>query len=210
MSPDPATKRDCYSAGERATMEWYQDLRAKLLGPLLSLLTRVGINADHITVVSLVVGLSFCWLWWFAPHWALLAILLHAAIDGLDGPLARFQKTASPRGSFTDTFCDQIIVAASTITLMMQPDAFVDILPGSVYIFVYTLLVALAMVRNALQVPYGWILRPRFIVYLWLAGEVFLFPETSFAHSLNIVVWICNAVMALKVATGFFKIRAQL
>ena len=140
------------------------------------------------------------------PHFALLAILLHAAIDGLDGPLARFQGTASPRGSFTDTFCDQIIVAASTITLMMQTDGFVDVLPGSIYIFVYTLLVALAMVRNALQVPYTWILRPRFIVYVWLAGEVFFFPETALANSLNIVIWICNGVMAWKVATGFFRI----
>jgi phosphatidylglycerophosphate synthase len=147
-------------------MEWYQDLRAKFLGPLLRLLTFFRINADHLTIVSLIIGLSFCWLWWSAPHLALLAILIHVAIDGLDGPLARFQGTASPRGSFTDTFCDQIIVAASTITLMMQPEGFVDVLPGSIYIFVYTLVVALAMVRNALQVPYTWILRPRFIIYL--------------------------------------------
>src|SRR5262245_33326291 len=119
-----APKADCYSAGERGAMVHWQSLRGWWLAPLLSTLSACGVTADHITAASLACGLAFCplWLWPAGPPWAkpaaLLALLLHALLDGLDGPLARHQQTASRRGSFTDTLADQIVVTASTLALM--------------------------------------------------------------------------------------------
>src|SRR5436190_22796325 len=107
MSTDAeAPKADCYSAGERGAMVYWQDLRGWLLAPLLSALTACGVTADHITAASLGCGLLFCplWLWPVGSPWAkaaaLAALALHVLLDGLDGPLARHQHVASRRGSF--------------------------------------------------------------------------------------------------------------
>ena len=133
-------------------------------------------------------------LW--SPEVALSAIGVHVLLDGLDGPLARELGVESPGGSFTDTAADQTVVTASMITLMWMRTA--DVLAGAVYIILYAVVVTFAMVRNVLAVPYGWIVRPRLLVYAWLAVELWLWPG-----SLDGVLWLCNVMLGLKCVTGF-------
>ncbi|MEX2174264.1 MAG: CDP-alcohol phosphatidyltransferase family protein [Pirellulaceae bacterium] len=207
----PQPTADCYSAGERRAMVWTQELRAKLLGPLLRLLARCGVLPDHITLISLLFGLAFCplWLWPAGPAWArpaaLAALLLHVLLDGLDGPLARLLGTASRRGSFTDSLADQIVVTASTLALMAGPQPAVGIWAGGSYIFFYAMVVAFAMVRNALNVPYTWLVRPRFWVYAWIAVEYLLAPGW-----MNAVLGVLAAALAIKMVSGFVAIRRLL
>jgi len=59
---------------------------------------------------------------------------------------------------FADSMADQLVVVASTVTLMSIH--VVGILPGSVYIVAYTVVMLFAMARNALSVPYSWLVRP--------------------------------------------------
>lgn len=217
MSSDAeAPKADCYSAGERGAMVYWQDFRGRLLAPLLSALTACGVAADHVTAASLASGLAFCPLWLAGPPWsrpaALFALLLHVLLDGLDGPLARHQQTASRRGSFTDTLADQIVVTATTLALMAaQPAAGnpappqLGIWAGGSYVFLYAMVVAFAMVRTALGVPYSWLIRPRFWIYGWLAVDQYLLPGW-----LESLVILFTAVLALKLATGFVAIRRLL
>ena len=80
---EPTQKADCYSDGERAAMEKSQELRARLLGPLLQALTNAGICADHITLLAFVVGLAFCPLYFTYPVVAFAMIALHVILDGL-------------------------------------------------------------------------------------------------------------------------------
>jgi phosphatidylglycerophosphate synthase len=124
-------------------------------------------------------------------------------LDGLDGPLARHTNTASRRGSFTDSMSDQLVVVASTVTLMSVH--VVGVLPGSVYIVAYTVVMLFAMVRNALSIPYSWLVRPRLFVYLWLVVETYYLPGT-----VDYVLWLFNALLAVKVVTGFAKIRKRI
>jgi phosphatidylglycerophosphate synthase len=204
-------KADCYSAGERGAMVWWQDLRARLLSPLLGFAERCGIQADHVTLASMVFGLAFCplWLWPGQPGWAKVAalagLMLHMLLDGLDGPLARHLGTASRRGSFTDTVADQFVVTTSTLALMTAPTSTLDVWVGGLYIFLYAMVVAFAMVRNALGVPYSWLLRPRFWVYAWIAVDAYLL-----AGWLNLVVGLFAAVLAWKLWTGFLALRRLL
>jgi phosphatidylglycerophosphate synthase len=203
-----APKADCYSAGERGAMVYWQELRGWLLGPLLSSLTACGVTADHITAASLACGLAFCplWLWPAGPSWAkpvaLLSLLLHVLLDGLDGPLARHQQTASRRGSFTDTLADQIVVTASTLTLMAAAPPLLTIWAGGSYMFLYAMVVAFAMVRTALGVPYTWLIRPRFWIYGWLAVDLYLFPGW-----LEAIFVAFSALLAAKLASGFVALR---
>lgn len=194
---------DCYAAGDRQFMEWGQRLRAQLLAPLLSVLLYFGVTANHLTIISLAFGLCFLPLFFLHRELAFLSLLLHIVFDGIDGPLARARGTASSRGSFTDTACDQVVVFVTTATFIEA-----DLLSnhaGLIYVFAYTVVVGFSMVRNALAIPYSWLVRPRFLVYLAAAVEWYLF-----AGVLSVVVWICNALLVWKVVSGFANIRKSL
>ena len=205
MPDDLDVKGDCYSAGERSWMEYGQQLRAYWLGPLLKLMAAARITPDHLTLVSLILGLAFLPTWLFdRPVPAIILLWLHVAMDGLDGPLARFQNCASPRGSFTDSFCDQIVVSAVTIALMMKSPG-VSIAAGSTFLVVYLGVLAISMVRNTLQIPYSWLLRPRLIVYATIPMQL-----VAAVNFLEPLMWACDAVMALKLMTGFLKLRQKL
>ena len=170
---------------------------------LLRVLAALRITPDHLTLASLLVGLSFCGLWFWSPAAAFGALLVHVLLDGLDGPLARHLGVASRRGSFTDTVADQTVITATAITLMA--DRVIDVAAGGVYLSAYTAVVAIAMVRNAMEIPYSWLLRPRFLVYSWILIEAFVWPGT-----INQMLWLTNAVLIWKLLTGFVHLRERL
>lgn len=197
---------DCYSAGERQWMERGQHLRAIALAPLLKGLTALRVRPDFLTIASLLAGLGFLPLWLVNQHVAaLMALAAHVLLDGLDGPLARYQSRESPRGSFTDSFCDQMVVTAVTIGLMIGTPKMVESVPGALYLVLYTAVVAMAMVRNSLKIPYAWLIRPRFFLFaaipLGLAGFTWIVP---------LIVWASIAVLAAKVVSGFVRLRQRL
>jgi phosphatidylglycerophosphate synthase len=204
MEPESKAKVTCYSKGEGALMGQSQASRGRWLAPLLSALTALRVTPNQLTFLSLVAGLAFCpLLLWSPPAIACTLLLLHLILDGIDGPLARHQKTASNRGSFTDTFADQLVVTFSSVTMIHA--GHLEIWPGALYVFFYTLVVIFAMIRNALTIPYSWLIRPRMLIYAWFAVELFIWPKT-----LDLVVWIVTALLAIKTLTGFIKIRRQM
>ena len=200
---DTLVKADCYSDGERRAMVWTQQVRARMLLPLLKLLAGCGVRPDHLTLASLLWGLAFCPLYFWSPAVAFIALALHVLLDGIDGPLARHLDVASRKGSFTDTMADQIVVVATTVTLMVAKT--LGIPAGGLYIFLYTVVVALAMVRNALAIPYWWLVRPRFVVYVWFLVETWLWPG-----SIDSVIWAFNVLLAYKMLTGFRRVRRSI
>jgi phosphatidylglycerophosphate synthase len=194
----------CYSAGEGGFMQQSQAWRGRWLKPLLVVLARIHVTPNQLTLLSLLAGLAFCPLFLWGPKpLAFAMLLLHAVLDGLDGPLARLTKQAGSRGSFTDTIADQLVVTFSTVTLIHA--GFVAAWPGALYLFFYCMVVVFAMVRNALAIPYSWLVRPRFVVYLWMPVEVYLWRG-----SLDGVLWIFSALLAGKMLTGFIKIRRRM
>ena len=204
-SVEPAPKGDCYSAGEREWMEYGQHFRARLLAPLLRSLTKLRVTPDHLTILSFLLGLAFAPLWYFEYFWyGIAALWMHVALDGVDGPLARYQNSASPRGSFTDSFCDQAIVSTVTIMLMIGRPG-ISVAAGAIFLVVYTGVLAISMVRNSMQIPYSWLIRPRLILFLVIPCQLCGLP-----HAIAIVVWCSNVVLGIKLATGFYKLRGRL
>ena len=122
---------------------------------------------------------------------------------GIDGPLARHLGRASNRGSFTDTPADQIVVTFSTLTLIHA--GFAGLWPGAMYLFIYTVVVLFAMARNAMAIPYSWLVRPRFFVFACIPVELYLWRG-----SLNVLLWVVAALLARKTAPDFVKIRRRL
>ncbi len=199
----PDTPADCYSAADRPWMAWSQGLRDRWLRPLLQRLARLGVSADQLTCGSFLAGLVACGLFLWSPLAGLALLGLHLMLDGLDGPLARSTGTVSRAGSFTDTSADQAVVVASTLTLMGT--GHVAALPGALYALCYTVAVGFAMLRNALAIPYRWVLRPRLLVFAAIPLELWWFPG-----SLSWLLGACAAVMAFNVVTGFILLRRRL
>jgi phosphatidylglycerophosphate synthase len=191
---------DCYSAGERKWMVLTQNWRGRWLAPWLDRLTRAGVTPDHLTLISLVFGLAAAALYSLNHVVALGCLALHVVLDGIDGPLARRQQTASPRGSFTDTMADQTVVTAVSLALMASEA--LPVLPGGAYIVLYAVVALFAIARNALSRPYAWLARPRFLFYAWIAVDLWLWPGT-----LGWLVWCCNVLLAWSAFSGFIAIR---
>ena len=197
-------KVTCYSEGEGGLMQKSQALRGRWMGPLLGGLTRLRVTPNHLTLLSLLTGLAFCpLLIWISPAAACWMLFLHLILDGMDGPLARHQGVASSRGSFTDTFADQVVVTFTSITMIHA--GHLSIWPGALYVFFYTVVVIFAMVRNALTIPYAWLIRPRMLMYAWFAVELYLWPG-----SLDWIAWLVTGLLAVKTLTGFLKIRRRM
>lgn len=194
---------DCYSGGERVWMVRGQRARAACLAPLLRALVHCKVTPDHLTLLSFAFGLAFWPLFFTSKAAALAALALHVFLDGVDGPLARHTGVASRRGSFTDTLSDQVVVTTTTIALMVA--GVVSPTAGSLYIFTYAVVVAFAMVRNALDVPYSWLIRPRFVVYTWIALDAWWWPG-----SLESVLWLSAGLLTLKMLSGFMHLRRRL
>jgi len=203
MSEGIETAVNCYSAGERAWMEATQRWRGRIFSPLLDLLTRLGMRPTHLTLLSTTSGLTACVLFMLCKPAAFVMLGLHVLFDGLDGPLARHTGMASRSGTFTDTMSDQLVLTGFTLTLMSA--GVLSILPGGLYIFLYAVVVAFAMVRNAMAMPYSWLFRPRFFVFSWCVVDAYLLPGT-----LDAVFWGSCAVLALKAGSGFVKIRRSI
>jgi phosphatidylglycerophosphate synthase len=201
MTSDKQKKSDCYSAGDRKLMELSQKIRGTALLPLLRLFNRLAIRPNHISFLSLLFGWGAACLIFSSRYYsALFVLFMHVLADGLDGPLARYQNISSNAGSFVDTLVDQIVIASLTIVLMDK--GIVGIFPGGIYIFVYTAVVTFSMVRNAIHIPYLWMLRPRFLVYFWLILEFTLLPNT-----INWIVWLCNGILIINFQDGFRQLK---
>ena len=184
-------------------MEFGQRLRQRLLAPLMGPLERWRVSPDHITLLALVAGLYFYPLYLWSPAAAFASLALHVILDGLDGPLARHAGSASRKGSFLDSFCDQLVVTVTTFALMQG--GVISGLCAGFYVFTYAMVVFFAMVRNATEIPYPWLIRPRFIVYAWMLVEVYLLPG-----SIEYVMWSFSLLLGFKMGTGFNKIRRRI
>ena len=67
------------------------------------------------------------------------------------------------------------------------------------------MVVSMAMVRNALAVPYSWLVRPRFFVFMaiymeWLSGWAVVL----------VVLAICDVLLTIKCCSGFLALRARI
>ena len=202
LEPPPGVT--CYSGGEGDSMRRWQTLRGRWLAPLLAVLAGIRVTPNHLTLLSLLAGLAFSpvFLWGSRPA-AFALLLAHLLLDGLDGPLARYTRKASNRGSFGDTMADQVVVTFSTVTLIHA--GYAGAWPGGLYVFFYCMVVLFAMVRNALAIPYAWLIRPRLLVYAWIPAELYLWPG-----SLDPVLWIFSVLLAIKMLTGFIQIRRKI
>ena len=157
-----------YGEDEELVLVPWQRIRQGFLGPIAYVLSRLGISPDMLSFTSVVFGIGFCL---FAPFQFTVAFwLLVASIicDGLDGVEARLTKTNTASGSFTDMFCDQLVVAFSVAGMAWKN--LIHPILAVLFVYVYTTLVIFLMLHRMLQVSSHWIIRPsRMLLYAAIA-----------------------------------------
>jgi phosphatidylglycerophosphate synthase len=172
--PGPALPAgSMYSNEEVLVLGPWQRVRQRLLGPIAFVLSRLGMSADMLSYASVLFGLGFCLLAPFDFQIAFWLLVASVVCDGLDGVEARFTKTNSTRGSFTDLVCDIAVVA-----LVVAGVAWNGLIhPALAVLFVYscTALALFLVLHRLLRVSSAGILRPSRMVFFAAIGLYFFF-----------------------------------
>jgi archaetidylinositol phosphate synthase len=192
-----------YSEDEERVLGPWQRIRQFALAPVAALLARLGISPNTLSYTSVVFAIGFFFL---APinftiaFWLLVASII---CDGLDGVEARLTRTNTPRGSFTDMFCDQAVVAFSVAGMVWRGN--INPVLAILFVYLYTSLVIFLMLHQMLQVSSHWIVRPsRMVLFVGIALVYFF--------NINLLNLLLAAYLLAfpMLALSFWKIRKAL
>lgn len=192
-----------YSEDEERVLGPWQRIRQYLLAPIAAILLHLGISPDMLSYTSVAFSIGFFLL---APfHFAVAFWLLVTSIicDGLDGVEARLKRTNTARGSFTDMFCDQAVVAFSVAGMVWRGS--INPVLAILFVYVYTSLVIFLMLHRMLQVSSHWIVRPsRMLLYIAIALDFFF--------SINLLnIFLATYLLAFPMlALSFWRLRKAL
>lgn len=157
-----------YSEDEALVLGPWQRIRQRILTPVAFILSRLGISADMLSYASVVFGIGFCLLAPFQFTLAFWLLVISIICDGLDGVEARMTHTNTARGSFTDMFCDQVVVAFSVAGVAWK--GLVNPALAILFVYEYTALVIFLVLHRMLHVTSHWIVRPsRMLLYMVIA-----------------------------------------
>ena len=161
-----------YSEDEERVLGPWQRIRQFFLAPIATALSRLGISPDMLSYTSVAFSIGFFLLasfYFTVAFWLLAASII---CDGLDGVEARLKRTNTARGSFTDMFCDQAVVAFSVAGMVWRGS--INPVLAILFVYVYTALVIFLMLHRMLQVSSHWIVRPsRMLLYVGIALDFF-------------------------------------
>jgi len=192
-----------YSDVEELVLEPWQRMRQRFLSPIAFVLARLGISADMLSFASVVLGIGFflCVPFQFTvAFWLLIASLV---CDSLDGVEARLTGTNTMRGSFTDVFCDQLVVAFTVAGMawkgLIQPALAV------IFVSVYTSLVMFLVLHRLLRVSSFGVVRPsRMLLYAAIA--LYFFFHIDLLNYLLLVYLLTLPLLFL----SFWRLRKAL
>ena len=192
-----------YSEDEERVLRPWQQVRQFFLTPLAALLSRLGISPDMLSFTSVGLGIGFCLLAPFQFTLAFWLLVASVICDGLDGVEARLKRTNTTRGSFTDMFCDQLVVAFSTAGMAWKGS--INPVLAILFVYVYTALVIFLALHRMLQVSSRWIVRPsRMLLYIAIGLDFFF--SVNLLNILLVIYLLAFPMLAL----SFWRLRKAL
>lgn len=183
--------------------------RTKLFKPINKLLTDLGVSADMLSYLGVLVMMGFIFA---LPNNLMLAFWLLFArmiIDIMDGPLARFQNTDSDRGKFVDVLMDNLAFALFIFGVVRS--GLIHGLSGSVYLFTTELVVVLMIIRYNLKHKSDWFFYAsagsypyNFIYAIYLVFAIYAFGGNNY---LTGAAQIFSLLLILKAARDYWAIQ---
>jgi len=173
-----------YSEEEERVLGPWQKVRQSVLTPIAAVLSWLGISPDMLSYTSVILGIAFCLLAHIDFMFAFWFLVASVICDGLDGVEARLTRNNTARGSFTDMFCDQAVVAF-TVAGMAWKGSIHPVL-AILFVYTYTAITIFLMLHQMLRISSRWIVRPsRMILYIAI-GLYFIFR----VDLLNPLLWV--------------------
>ena len=178
----------------------FQRYRCVVFKPLLIVFHRLGLTANILTNVRLLLGVVFLfWFYYgdeFSASFFLLFILL---LDAFDGALARFQNKASDRGKFLDILTDSVIYSFTILALFkFKLDPFLL----AYNIFIIAIVYLLGTIKKQEFKKSDWIIRPHAkLSYLKAIAVVAFFLFVFFRQD-----WLYEAVLISNILATWLSI----
>jgi phosphatidylglycerophosphate synthase len=189
-----------YSEDEERLLGPWQKIRQFFLAPIAAVLSRLGISPDMLSFASVALGIGFFLLAPFRFTIAFWLLVASVICDGLDGVEARLRRSNTPRGSFTDMFCDQTVVAFTVAGMVWRGS--INPVLAILFVYVYTALVTFLVLHRMLQVSSHWIVRPsRMVLYIAIGLDFFFNIDL-----LNLVLLIYLLAFPM-LALSFWRLR---
>jgi phosphatidylglycerophosphate synthase len=192
-----------YSEVEERVLGPWQRIRQRLLAPIAIVLSRLGISADMLSFASVLFGLGFFLMartQFEIAFWLLIASVI---CDGLDGVEARLKETNTARGSFTDLFCDQLVVAFSVGGMVWK--GLIDPVLAIIFVYIYTALVTFLLLHRLLDVSAWGIVRPsRMLLYAAIA--LYFFFDIDVLNYLLLIYLLAFPLLGI----SFWRLRKAL
>jgi phosphatidylglycerophosphate synthase len=164
MKDEKKTSLHYFSDKELDKEVQFANFRTKLLHPILKFLDFLKIKPDHISYFAILLLIPYSIYFTSNPKMAVLLIWVYVLLDGVDGSLARYQKTSNNGGSFTDIVCDQLGLVVIVYNLLIFN--FLDIGVGYWYSIMYLIMIVFSVIQNALKIKMQLLIRTKYIVYL--------------------------------------------
>jgi len=192
-----------FSEKEARHIENFKNGRTKWLNPLARSIAKMGITADMVSILGFVMVFGFVYFVERNPYAAMVLLLLHVMIDGLDGPVARVTGKAGNRGALLDIMCDHTGIVAATAGLVYY--GLVNGVVGLAYIYIYTIMIVFTIVRNVMRISPKIVVRTKYYIYILFA--VYVFTGMNY---LDGAMLLFSAIMLVSVLNDFFAIRKKL
>src|SRR5579871_3231342 len=173
--PPPQARPSLYSESERHFLYPWQRLRQTLLLPLAAGLDALHITPDMLSWCSVVLGAGFFFVARLRFDIAFWLLVGSVFLDGVDGVLARYHRAPSSKGSFTDAFCDEAVVALTVGGLIWKGT--VNAVLGIIFVYIYTILVTFLLIHLLLGVSSTGIIRPSRMLLYAFVGIYFFFGK---------------------------------
>ena len=182
----------------------------RLQSSTASALAQVGISANLATAAALAAGIGAGIAFGLkSPGWGILLLAVSAALDALDGTLARESGQATLLGGVADLVADRVVESAVIIGIAWPYPALylpVLILIASWYVNITVFLaVGAALERRGpklIDYPPGILERTEALVFFVILGAI---QSVPFLRSLGPM--LCYAMAALEVATAAQRLR---
>jgi phosphatidylglycerophosphate synthase len=197
-----------FAEREQAAQARFRMARDQWLGPIVRTCLRAGISAEMVSGAALGMLVPFgIGLWTASPVAAAVLVigglLLHVALDGLDGPLARAAGTAGPAGAFTDMCLDH--VGFLIVATLLAAAGRLDGAAACLYVSTYTVSVVCVIILNLLQRPLRYVLRTKYAFYFLVGGQ-----QLGWLADLTPAVLAFGFVHAAYCVVGFVAVRRAL
>jgi phosphatidylglycerophosphate synthase len=197
-----------FAAEEQLLQAGFRATRDRWLQPLVQVCRGCGVTAEYVSAAAFAMLLPVAvGLLGPATNWSAALVigglLLHVALDGLDGPLARAAGTDGPAGAFTDMCLDHVGFLVVIVLV-----AAVDLLDGfaaCAYSSSYTVAIICTVLLNLLRRPLRFVVRTKYLFYVLLALQ-----QSGGWNVLTPAALAFSCLHTVFAVAGFFAVRRAL